>query len=244
MANKKGYTDPVPVQIGFTSSPPEPNYRKNKRIYVSLNVTAETIRQIRLRYAELAELLRQYDLQADGREAQVESAEERKVYFDMGFAKRHEVVGAAWDMVDWIERFRKLLGTISGVPHKEKWLQKMKELASHFERVRHFAQHFDSEIRQLVAGHFPLFGAVMATFPSHGGGYTRIVMSTPVRYVHDPEIVVQGFQRAVPPTADVDCIVFSLAEFYVNFSEFINELEEPAREFFAYIEATYGASLE
>jgi hypothetical protein len=237
------YSDPAPLQIGFAPVPPEPNYRKHKRIYVSLNITAEAIRQIRLRYAALSDQLVEYDRSAEGRQAQVDSPEERKAYFDMGYAKRHEVIGAAWDLVDWIERFRRLLGIVTGVPHKAAWLQRMRQISAQFEDVRHFAQHFDREVRQLVAGNYPLLGAVMATFPSKGGGYTRVMLSTPVRYAHDNEILIQGFQRAVPPVGDVDCIVFSLAEFHLNFSTFISELEPPAEQFFEYIKQTYGAEL-
>ncbi len=93
------YTDPASVRISFPPVPPEPDYRKHKRIYVSLNVTAESIRQIRLRYSALTDQLIEYDRSADGRQAQVDSPEERKAYFDLGYTKRHEVIGAAWDLV-------------------------------------------------------------------------------------------------------------------------------------------------
>lgn len=162
-------------------------------------------------------MLLEYD-RAQRDQGETTAEQHRSVTLDIGYKKRDEVVGAAWDIVDWLDRLRCLLRVLAGVK-RDAWYRLFMRALAPVEEVRNFAQHFDREIAGLVKGTFPVFGAVIATFPVEGGCYTRAVVTQPARFMGDSTMQLYWCGQVEEVTAALDRVTFCVATYALNLSD-------------------------
>lgn len=233
------YTKPVPIEIQLGTLNATDTHKRHKRIYVSLNSVAFIFNQIISRYAVLETMLLDYD--AFQKSSAPAPLSDRLVCMDITYPKRNNsVVGAAWDIIDWMERLRKVLSVSAGIKKNDDWYRAIMSDLPQVEEVRHFLQHFDCQIGKLVDGSYPLMGSVIARYPLENGSYTRILMSTPIRYADDNKILVRGFVVPIAMEGDVDCIVLSIAEKWINISLLMTSLRKAQKRFAQYLLDKYN----
>jgi hypothetical protein len=211
------YTKPVEVRVAF--KPTEAPDRRHKQIFVSVNAAVFIFDQIRRRFADLETALIEYDDYQRERPHEVDKPLlDAGVCIDVGYAKRNDVVSAAWDVVDWADRLRKVLGATAGIKKNEPWFQLVTRALAVVEEVRHFLQHFDASLSTLVTGTYPIMGAVIASFRAPDGYYARILIASTVGHPADTEMKICGYARAVTGFRRVECIVLSVANLSINLS--------------------------
>lgn len=87
---------------------------KAKRIYFTVNAFVFSINQVRVRFRKLESLLMEFHTS----EAVKKELGARQVTIDMRYEKRNGIVAIAWDLIDWLERSRKIFGVVTGIPKK------------------------------------------------------------------------------------------------------------------------------
>lgn len=58
------------------------------------------------------------------------------------------VLSLGWDIIDWSEKLRKLLGAARGIKKKDLWFKSIEEKLNKLKEVRDFIQHFDSNLNK------------------------------------------------------------------------------------------------
>ena len=214
--------------------------RKHKRIYVSVNAAAFIMNQIERRFAGLEDLLLAYDRLKRSEEDGPTQTKDRQVALDMGYERGNDLVSAAWDVVDWIDRLRKVLGAVAGVKRKEDWYRETMKAVGCAKQMRDFFQHYDRSLTTFVDGGYPLMGSVVCSFPAdNGGAYRRVVMATPVRYAGDPGVCVGGIAKTAHASGKVSSIILSIADRFIDLSDVTSTLREGQRHFAAYLADRY-----
>jgi len=226
------------VEIRFQVDPAVPVNPKHKRIYVSVNATAFILNQVERRFVALESALLAYDFDCR-RDPKENVAHDRGVSFDMGYAKRNDIVSTAWDIVDWLDRLRRVLGVIAGVK-KEAWYKLLMKSLAEVEDVRHHLQHFDKRLEELVGGSYPLMGALIASFPATPGRYTKFLLSTPVRYVADTAIRIHWFRHPDVVRGEVDRVTFSVASVAINLTDIMVRVRKGKAQLAAYLHKRYN----
>ena len=125
------------------------------RPHAILNAVAFCFEQIEARYDRLCELL-------------LQSKRENRF---------HEIISTAWDLIDWVERLRKLLGKGAGIKKKEEWYQVAMRVLAPAEDLRHFLQHFDNSVEECLDKNVSVFGSVSA-YCAEGDGYGVVIASS------------------------------------------------------------------
>lgn len=227
-------SDSVELTVHFATDKEQVEQIKEKRIYATLNAAVFMINQVERRYNELTTMLQTYNRSKEG------SVKVSQVTIDISYPHGNYIVSLAWDIVDWCDRLRKILGAIAGVRRKENWYQQLVTSLEATAEVRHFLQHYNREIKNFVAGSYPLMGSVSACFPLESGWHTRCIPSTPLTSVYHRDFKVSGFQ--VPPyvEGDIDYVMFSIAEKYINITELTEKLRVSKVNFCNYLEIEYG----
>jgi hypothetical protein len=209
---------------------------KYKRIYVTVNAFAFAVNQAELRFKSLESLLMEYH----SAEIKKKPLDPHTFSTDMGYEKRNDIVALAWDIIDWMERSRKIFGVITGIPKKNDFYSAIMKSLEPAERFRQVLQHYDSEvIKPAVTGMYPVMGAIIATFRSGNSWGGRILLSTPARFTGDNEVCVAG-ARFIENNmrGDVDGITLSITNHAVNLSKIWYELELEKEKLSVYLEQT------
>lgn len=199
-----------------------------KRIYATVNAAAFSLNQVLSHYRTLRELLVEYDSESAGLEdaQSLAGGEGVACLIDLAYPKRNEIVGLAWDLVDWLDRLRKLVRIIGGVKREQQaWYRLAMRLLANVEDVRHTLQHFDERMGEFVKGTFPLHGSVTGTFagtsaPTRG----RVLLSTPARYATDRDVTIAQIELLQEVEGEVDGIIFSIADLSIDLSEVVGGL--------------------
>jgi len=234
------YTKPANLKITFANAGIAPD-EKHKRIYVSVNAVAFIINQARRRFSDLEAALIQYDeLKKAKGDVPSSMSHDGRVFFDAGYSKRNEIVSAAWDVIDWSDRLRKVLGVLAGIKKNEAWYQIAIRGVAAVEDIRHFVQHFDSNLTKLVEGSYPVMGTVIASFPCSDGYYARALLASAVRYSAEDAIEIAGFARAVKGSGRVECVVLSVADLAVNLTLTISAVAAAQAELAAVLKRDYA----
>lgn len=70
------------------------------------------------------------------------------------------IVSLGWDMVDWCEKLRKLLGLGRGFKKKDEWCKNILSDLDALKDVRNFMQHFDREVNKSNQSYLNLLGSL------------------------------------------------------------------------------------
>lgn len=207
---------------------------KAKRIYVSVNAFVFAVNQVEFRFKSLESLLMEFDSTKN-------NLGSRQFSIDIGYKKRNEIVSLAWDIVDWLERARKIFGVISGIPKNNNHYSSIMKLLEPAERFRQILQHYDSEvIKRAVEGMYPVMGGVIATFRRGESWYGRILLSTPARFPGDKEVNIAGVKFIKDNMqGDIDGITLSVTSHAINLSEILCKLKLEKIKLSTYLEQTF-----
>lgn len=149
-------------------------------------------------------------------------------------------VSLAWDIIDWSDRLRKLLGNGAGLKKKEDWYV---EIISHLESVedaRHFIQHFDRSLNANLAESKPPLGHVSALFPRENNAFEVKVKNAGSFYLEKGErFKLGGFRMPASIEFPVDHISIFIGEHSVNLSELSRAVMRANKSFTEYIRNTY-----
>lgn len=210
---------------------------KSKRIYVTVNAFAFSVNQVRIRFKSLESLLMEFHTS----ETVKKQLDPRQVTIDMGYENRNEIVALAWDLIDWLERARKIFGAVTGVPKKNDFYSEIIRLLEPAETFRQILQHYDSEVvRRAVTDMYPIMGSVVATFRLGDAWCGRVLLSTPARFAGDKEINVAGARFIENGMqGDIDGITLSVTNHALNFSEILRALELEIIKLMKYLDDTY-----
>jgi hypothetical protein len=220
-------------KIGLLEKPASPH---RKRIYVSVNACAFVFNQIERRMRELYELLLEFDLES----SQKKPLRAEQVSLDIGYKKRNEIVGLAWDIVDWMDRLRKILNSVSGVKRKTGWYKDLTDALSHAESLRNLFQHFDGNIKKFVDGSYPIMGSITAIYQSGAGAYARVVVSTPARFAGDSEMHIEGFVLPTSATKPLENVTLAVGKDFANLTAIFQSIERARPAFAAELKSKYG----
>lgn len=223
--------DPLHIFIKVDDSGVKQNLdSRHKRVYASVNSAAFVINQIERRYEVLESELLQYD--EFKRRIGSEKPKPGSMSLDMGYQHGNSLVAQAWDLVDWIERLRKIMGKVSGVKKNAPWLRNLVKGLKPTEELRHFIQHFDRSLSVILDGSYPLMGSLIAFFSCKGQPYVRVLISTPARYAGDQHVHISGFLLPKELGDSVGEVTLSVANQHLNISQMVNMVRE-ARSSFA-----------
>lgn len=210
---------------------------KGKRTYVTINAFVFSINEAKRRYLRIKNILLDYDKAESTKSSNSEG--DYSLSIDCPF--RNEIVSTAWDTVDWIERARKTLGAIAGIPKKDSRYISIMDALKPASEYRHMLQHFDSDvIPTLVNKTFPLMGAVLAKYSDGKKDRGRVIISTPARYAGDQTITIAGANafaaHAKPP---IDNITLTLANATINLSAMFEKIELSINDVREFLSQTY-----
>lgn len=226
----------ISVDPGAVKSQPDAGH---KRIYASVNAAAFTLNQIGIRMRTLAEMLVEYDEKRRKAGAAIRGGQTN---LDIGYERGNEIVGLAWDVVDWMDRLRKIMAGVSGVKKNTRWYRNIVESLKHAESLRNLFQHFDSSLKMFVTGTYPVMGSLAAAYPSDTGPYVRVLISTPARYIGDQTIHIAGFELPESVRGAVGSITLSVGEAFLDLSEVWDRLQRAKLDFAEYLRQEYGFS--
>jgi hypothetical protein len=148
-------------------------------------------------------------------------------------------VSLAWDVIDWSERLRKLLGFGAGLKKKEQWYT---DIFSHLEKVeeaRHFIQHFDKSINSNLDDSLPPLGYVMALIPSDSGFEVKIMNAGSFYIEKGEKFKVGGFRVPKSIEPPIDHVSLFVGQHSVNLSELSKAVIQAKEEFIIYLRKTY-----
>lgn len=225
----------VTVDDSYVTTEADP---KSKRTYVTVNAFAFALNQAELRFKKLEALL----LEFHTTQLSEKPLGPQQVTLEMGYKKRNEIVALAWDVIDWLERTRKIFGAITGVPKKNDFYSSIMKLLEPAETFRQILQHYDSEVvRRAVTDMYPIMGSVIATFRLGDSWSGRVLLSTPARFIGDKEICVAGAKFIESGMkGDIDGITLSVTNHAVNISEILHGLEPEKMKLSGFLEQNYN----
>ncbi len=227
------------------SFPPDERHSDDVRVrrtYATINACAFAHRQVVMRYERLTELLLQYDSTKDPIEqppCRHAGGFTSTIKMDIGYPRGNEIVGLAWDLVDWLERFRKCFAAIVGIPDRQQLYRRFEDAFAQIARARNAAQHFDRELDKCATQSYLLMGAVSALYASPTGPYCRIVISTPFRSVYHKDVRGLGVVTLTELDAPIGGICFSLSDTTVDLSAVMCDIESLCADLAAYLSSTY-----
>lgn len=211
--------------------------KKGKRIYVTINAFVFSINEARRRFLRIKNLLLEYDK----KEQDSNMITDGQCSISLGCPFRNEIVSLAWDVVDWLERSRKIFGSLAGIPKKDQRYVSVMNALLPATKYRHMLQHYDSDvITTLVKNTFPLMGAVLAAYSDEKHNYGRVIISTPARYAGDQTISIAGAKAiAAHAKSPIGSITLSLANATINLSVLFEELDSCTNDIREILKQTY-----
>ncbi len=197
--------------------------KTQKRIYVTVNSLVFCLNEARRRFEYAISRLVEYDADQHA----IKPIHQDGVTITMDCPYRHEIIGAMWDAIDWLERARKILGSISGIPKKDTRYKDLMKALSPASDWRDMLQHYDRDVVPvLVEKNFPLMGTVLAAFSRDGLTYGRVILSTPARFTGDQIISIAGANAILATASEqVDNVTLSVANAVMNLSGVFRTLE-------------------
>ncbi|WP_028875668.1 hypothetical protein [Teredinibacter turnerae] len=148
-------------------------------------------------------------------------------------------VSLAWDIVDWSERLRKLLGFGAGLKKKDVWYTEILSHLDYVEDVRHFIQHFDRSINTNLEASIPPLGHVTALIPSDRGYNVKIMNAGSFYLEKGEKYKIGGFKVPASVEYPVDHISLFIGAHSVNLSELYRAVAKAKGSFIVYIQNTY-----
>ena len=148
-------------------------------------------------------------------------------------------VSLAWDIVDWCERLRKLLGLGAGLKKKEQWYVDVFSHLECVEEARHFIQHFDKSINSNLEEAVPPLGHVTALMLSNGGFDVKIMNAGSFYLEKGEKFKIGGFKMPDSIVPPVDHVSLFVGQHAVNLSELFRAVMKAKEEFTVYIRNTY-----
>ena len=204
-----------------------------KRIYVSVNAIAFVFNQISDRYEKILDILREIDTSAD-------TLGPNGVAIGLAYPRRNELIGLAWDFVDWANRLEKLLHAAAGVKKSDPWFGEIVRALSVTKDVREYMQHFDGSLSELLSGCYPIGGSVTAWYGTFEVLYGRVILSTPARFSGDSEVTVSGYSLPLDMPSPISHVTLSVASRSINISKVFLQVEGAKTSLGAYLLRTYN----
>lgn len=157
---------------------------------------------------------------------------------------RDEVVlGLAWDIIDWVERLRKLLGHGAGLKKKERWYKDAVARLAPAEVIRGQLQHFDRSIEFCLKNQLSVFGHLSAYVitPDHSGYFGVVAVANRERRegLRDNEVWMETVIDFHPP---VDRMILSVGGGNANLTVLHRHLNSMRESFDDYVSRTYGGT--
>lgn len=236
MANHLAAQAPSLV-LKFRADSRQTGDKKKKRIYASINAVVFMLNRIERRYVELERMFIEYDVvkvRSQGALAH------RKCVIDIGYEHGNHMVSLAWDLVDWCDKLRRVLGSPAGLEKKLDWYKRLVKILRNTEDMRHFLQHYNAELERFVVGSFPLMGTVYACFQSSDGLYTRVIPSTPIASAYHEDVRICGFEIPDHLASPFGNLCFSIATMALNLSEVVAKLRAVADDMKSHLRDRYG----
>lgn len=205
----------------------------HKRIYVSVNAIAFAFNQIAERYEKILEILGEIDAGAD-------TLGPNGVAIELAYPRRNELVGLAWDFVDWANRLGKLLHAAAGVKKSDPWFGAMSRALSATKDVREYMQHFDGSLSELLSGCYPIGGSVTAWYGTFEMLHGRVIVSTPARFAGDSEVTISGYSLPTDMPDAISHVTLSVASRSINISKVFSQIDGAKTLLVAYLRDTYS----
>lgn len=217
---KKGFQSNDGLVLNFDSSEIDALRGQEKRRDVFLKSVGFIFFQIEYHKERLEQLIHEYD---QYRWKQVGKSQRQPqagmLFVDGRYEKTEELLGFAWNTIDWIERLRKLLGASVGIKQRDEWYQTVMAALKPTTKVRNFLQHIDREQKTLAAGYYTVAGALSAAFKIDSGCYVRLIADERYRHRKDSHLHVPGV-KGVPLSiaSSPDLITLTVGDQYIELS--------------------------
>jgi len=191
---------------------------------VTINAAVFFIEHLINTYNELCELL----LAVDADQSPAISAGTMQI---TKHPYRGKIIIRAWEFVDWSNKLRVLLGTKAEFG-KLDWFNELTQTLSLAEDTRHYLQHFDRSIGNIITSNCSFLGSVHATIMTKEEpdthhcpkSYHTIVIPSDYGYVDDHQTEVGQVAFPTQPSGDIDGVGFSIDSCYVNITLIANSL--------------------
>ncbi len=151
-----------------------------------------------------------------------------------------ECISHAWDVVDWLDRLRKLFGAVSGVKKKDEWYVEAMKVLKTTSETRNFLQHYDSELKYFIENKAALLGNVIANYQSDQGWYLRSITSSYSYGLDQEEYSIPGFNIPDKVSKPIESITLSIAETNFNISKTIEAMRPCIEEYKTSMLHKYG----
>jgi hypothetical protein len=148
-------------------------------------------------------------------------------------------VSLAWDVIDWCEKLRKLLGYGAGLKKNGEWYIEVVSNLKCVEEARHIIQHFDKNINSNLSSAQPPLGHVTALIPSNSGFNVKIMNAGSFYLEKGEEFKIGGFKMPSLIDPPVDHVTLFVGEHAVNLSELFRAIMKAKESFVKYIQKKY-----
>lgn len=215
---------------------------KGKRIYVTINAFVFSLNEAYRRFGRMKRLLIDFNKQ----EQLTKPLTKGNVTISLDCPHRNEIVSLAWDIVDWLARTRKILGSLAGIPKRGGQHSAMMQALADIPNYRDMLQHYDSDVIQtMVQKTFPIMGSILVAYCDGGEQHGRVILSTPARYAGDPTVSVAGVNSILAPARPpIDNITLSIANANINLSKVFNAIDSARDGIHDYLKERYDFDWE
>lgn len=232
------YMANMTLSVNFDGCLIHPDKQHAKRTVLSVHAIIYALNVIESKYEEIEQDL----LFLRAKSAGTKSHRDFTIRFES--KKVNSVVGKCWELIDWIDRLRKLLGYAAGLKKREDWYKNLVRALESIKHVRHFIQHFDGELNKYVASSFPLMGSIIAFFPANDGVYMEINVSSPTKTPYDNKIVItKNYVFPESITGEINNITFCLESNTINLSNLFLSIQKGKIDLIKYLESEYNFTL-
>lgn len=151
-----------------------------------------------------------------------------------------QIIACCWDIIDWTERLRKLLGYGAGIKKKEDWFKALMKAVAPAEEIRHTLQHLDGHMEYCLKESLPTVGHLVAYVINEKGNGFDIMISLPSGFKNDGTDKLAAYVKVKisfePP---VTAATFFVGDKRINLTVMFHAIEEGRKQLCEFIRRAY-----
>lgn len=238
MTKKKlGINDDNVLRIDYKPTDMNTDSELPQRVFVSINMAVFIFNTLERKFQEIEGILEEYHCLT---KASVISDGEHKLWVTWGYEKGDTLIETSWSIIDWGEKLRKILSSITGIKKNERWYKELIASLEKTKSIRNTIQHIDREIKNYISDSTPLMGVVSAQFPLPKGRVTYVISSSTFKSPYKDHINIYGIEATEARSDGMGSVIFSISKKSFNFTSFMAEIRKSVASMKVYLNDNYN----
>jgi len=151
-----------------------------------------------------------------------------------------QIIACAWNIVDWAEKLRKLLGYGAGIKKRDNWFKELEKAIAPAEEIRHSLQHIDKHMEECFKASLPSVGFLISYVMGENGQGYDIMVSIPSGSKCDGTDKLSAYIKVnIAFTPPVIAATLFIADKQINVTEMVSAAILGEKAFIDYINETY-----